>query len=184
MNAQAHCEECHATAALYSLGALPRDEARQFEQRLASGCPLCSAAMEECAEVAELIAMSVPAVEPPPQLRDRLLERIGAGAAPAPVSEEMTLVRQGESRWRRMPIPGVEMRQLLGDRTMLVRMKPGTSYPEHEHALAEQCYVLEGSITDSDGITAFAGDFVCMAAGSTHRPIHTDDGCVLLITYA
>ena len=114
MNRRAHSEECHATAALYALGALPRKEAQQFEQRLASGCPLCTAALSECAEVADLLAMSVPAVEPPADLRDRLLERIGAGSV-KPLSAEMTLVRQGESRWRPMPVPGVEMRELLGD---------------------------------------------------------------------
>jgi uncharacterized RmlC-like cupin family protein len=42
---------------------------------------------------------------------------------------------------------------------------------------------LEGSVTDSEGLTAYAGDFVCMPAGITHQPIHTDTGCLFLITY-
>lgn len=62
-------------------------------------------------------------------------------------------------------------------------MQPGAVFPEHEHRQVEQCYVLEGSITDSDGVTAHAGDFVSMPANITHRPIHTDTGCVFLIAY-
>ena len=96
---------------------------------------------------------------------------------------ERTLVRKDDSGWLPMPIRGVRVRPLLGEKTLLVRMEPDTVYPEHEHAQAEQCYVLEGSITDSDGITAYAGDFVCMAAGSKHRPIHTETGCLFLIAY-
>ncbi|HZU25718.1 MAG TPA: cupin domain-containing protein [Bryobacteraceae bacterium] len=184
MSYQQHCDECFATAAMYALGALPPEERRGFEQRLAGGCPLCSAALEECAEITSMLAAGVPAEAPPASLRDRLLERIGhAAEPPKQPPPEMTLVRKGESPWRKA-LPGVEMRRLLGDKTLLVRMQPGTVYPEHEHPLDEQCYVLEGSITDSDGITAYAGDFVCMAAGSTHRPIHTKDGCLLLIAYA
>jgi hypothetical protein len=36
---------------------------------------------------------------------------------------------------------------------------------------------------DSSGTTAFAGDFVCMPAGSTHGEIHTETGCTFLIAY-
>ena len=79
--------------------------------------------------------------------------------------------------------PGVEVRRLLGRKTLLVRMQPGAVFPEHEHLQMEQCYVLEGSVTDSDGLTANAGDFICMPAGITHQPIHTMTGCVFLIAY-
>jgi hypothetical protein len=36
-------------------------------------------------------------------------------------------------------------------------------FPPHDHPLAEQCYVLEGSLTDSDGVTVYAGDSVIYA---------------------
>lgn len=80
-------------------------------------------------------------------------------------------------------VPGVEVRPLLGTKTLLVRMQPAAIYPSHEHTGAEQCYVLEGSIQDESGITATAGDFVCMAAGSTHGEIRTETGCIFLIAY-
>jgi anti-sigma factor ChrR (cupin superfamily) len=211
-------EDCCSSAALYALGALPPEEERQFRQRIQSGCPLCTAESAASAEVANLIGMSLPPVQPPASVRERLLDRIRAkpeGAQRAriprretetelanssggalhpvpvlrdsseagPVSPHMTLVRENDSTWIPSPFPGVELRPLLGRNTLLVRMHPGSTYPSHEHRLAEQCYVLEGSVTDSDGVTVYAGDFVCMHAGSTHESIHTDTGCLFLITY-
>jgi anti-sigma factor ChrR (cupin superfamily) len=183
MKSQTEYEECSTAAALYALGALSAEETRQFEQRLASGCPLCAAEFSRFAEVADQLADSA-AQQPPPSLREKILGQITAGQnVPQKPSSNMTLVRQRDSKWQPTPLPGVQVRPLLGQETFLVRMEPGTVYPEHQHARAEQCYVLEGSITDSDGITAYAGDFVCMAPGSTHEPIHTETGCVLFIAY-
>ncbi|MBV9612779.1 MAG: cupin domain-containing protein [Acidobacteriaceae bacterium] len=184
MNSDKHLEECRSTAALYVLGGLEVQETERFEARLKSGCPLCTAALSEFAEIGDQLAMSVPAQAPPPSLRERVLARATEAATKAPrQTEHMTIVRGNDSPWIHLPIKGVDVRQLLGDKTLLVRMQAGAVYPGHEHAQNEQCYVLEGSVTDSSGITAYAGDFVCMAAGSTHEPIHTETGCVLLIAY-
>ena len=176
-------EECRTTAALYSLGALPPDETLRFEQRLKSGCPFCTAEFAEYSLVAESLALTVPAHEPDPSMRQRLLNRVTATSqTPAPNSD-ITVVRGGDSPWVKLPIPGVEIRPLLGKDTLLVRMQPGSVYPAHEHQQSEQCYVLEGSIVGSDGTTVSAGDFVCMRAGSKHDPIHTETGCVFLVAY-
>jgi anti-sigma factor ChrR (cupin superfamily) len=177
--------ECSATAALYALGALPAEDMAQFERRLASGCPLCTASVDDYAEVADQLALSSAFAEPAPWVRARLLERIAASPVSANPSakDEMTLVRGGDSRWVALAAPGVEVRPLLGRKTLLVRMQPGAVFPEHEHRQVEQCYMLEGSVTDSDGVTVYAGDFICMPAGIMHRPIHTATGCVFLIAY-
>ena len=65
---------------------------------------------------------------------------------------------------------------------MLVRMAPGSYLPPHEHSHGEQCLVLEGSIR-SDDMVAQAGDFTFMPAGSTHSPLYSETGCLLLIAY-
>jgi anti-sigma factor ChrR (cupin superfamily) len=182
MNEIRELEECRTTAALYALGSLPSTEMEQFRSRVQSGCPVCNAALSEFAETAEYLAMSAPAVEPPAGLRERVLKI--ATPAPAEGRREMTIVRQDEGAWLQSPVPGVQMKRLLGDKTLLVRMQAGAVLPKHEHREAEQCYVLEGSVTDSDGVTVHAGDFVCMSADTIHRPIHTDTGCTFLITYA
>jgi quercetin dioxygenase-like cupin family protein len=97
-------------------------------------------------------------------------------------SEKIIIVRGG-TIWMPLPTPGIEVRPLLGERTLLVRMQAGAVYPPHEHRYAEQCYVLEGSITDNNGVTVFAGDFVCMPAGSTHGEIRSETGCMFLLAY-
>jgi anti-sigma factor ChrR (cupin superfamily) len=79
-------------------------------------------------------------------------------------------------------MPGIEVRPLLGRKTMLVRMAPGATYPEHEHKFAEQCLVLQGSIR-SGQVTAHAGDFTYMPKGSLHPALITETGCTFLIAY-
>lgn len=184
MTSDEYYDECRATAALYAVGALAHEEATQFEERLRSECPLCRAEYDQYAEVADCLAISVPVHDPAPSLRDKLLERVRrAGGETAAGVSQMTLARAFDARWVPSPVPDVEIRPLLGQRTLLVRMQPGTVYPAHEHPQAEQCYVLEGSITDSEGLTVWAGDYICMPAGSTHSAIHSDNGCLLLIAY-
>jgi anti-sigma factor ChrR (cupin superfamily) len=177
-------EDCSLEAALYVLGVLTAEKAGAFELRLRSGCSFCSAQASQYALVAEHLSMCVTPVEPRPELRQRLLDRIQPrDQAPAP-SEHMTIVRGKDTPWVKMPFPGVEMRFLIGDTTVIVRMQPGAVFPAHDHPHAEQCYVLEGSITDSDGVTLHAGDFVKMSGGIKHDPLRSETGCTLFVTYA
>lgn len=178
-------DECCGAAALYSLGALPPEEKSRFEQRLRSGCPLCTAELAEYAVVADQLAFSAPFKSAPPSLRQRVLDRVSSvkQSAEAKPKSEMTLVRAGESPWTPLPSPGVEIRPLLGEKTLLVRMQPGSVYPPHDHPHAEQCYMLEGTIEDADGAKASAGDYICMPRGSKHKTLRTETGALFLIAY-
>ncbi len=180
-------EGCAADAANYALGTLTQEEAHAFEQRLRSGCPFCLAQAEQYAVVTEQLSVSVDPVQPAAALKTRLMDRIQPKTVPVP-SPHMTIVRGSDSPWVKLPFPGVEVRSLIRDKTgaktLMLRMQPGAVFPQHPHPVAEQCYVLEGTITDSDGITLRAGDFVVMSGGIVHDPIHTDTGCTLLIAYA
>jgi anti-sigma factor RsiW len=179
-------EEIEQQAALFALGALPEEEAKKFEQRLAAECPVCRAELRECRQAVAALALSVPQIAPPPAARMRLLEALGGkNKKKAAYASEMgsgTLVRANDTEWQQSPIPGVQLRNLYQDRTLLVRMAAKTYYPAHNHHAAEQCLVLEGSIS-SDGVTAYAGDFTYMPAGSSHHPLYTENGCLLLIAY-
>jgi hypothetical protein len=179
MAKRTHIREIEEQAALYALGAMGPVEAGGFRERLAAGCPVCRSALDECAGVVTALPLAVPDAAPRPELRQRLMERIGAAAPKEPVGK---LVRPSDTAWENAPIPGVEIRPLLGKRTMLVRMAPGSYLPQHEHSHGEQCLVLEGSIRSED-MVAEAGDFTFMPAGSTHPPLHSDTGCLLLIAY-
>jgi mannose-6-phosphate isomerase-like protein (cupin superfamily) len=179
MSKRTSVREIEEQAALYALGALGPDEAGKFQKRLSAGCDLCRSAFDECRTVAEALPLAAPDIAPRLELRHRLMERIGTPVKrKAPVGK---LVRPGDTPWA-SPIPGVDIRPLLGKKTMLVRMAPGTVLPEHEHHFGEQCLVLEGSIR-SDDMEAHAGDFTFMPAGTTHSALYTETGCLLLITY-
>lgn len=180
---KSHIEEIEAQAALYALGAMEKDEASRFEERLKTGCPLCSAELHECETVAMALPFSAPEVAPPAGLRARVLdsitrepERHGGGLG------DGILVRPTDTEWRTGPAPGVEIKPLHGRRTMLVRLAPKTWLPEHDHKYAEQCLVLEGSIS-TNGVTAHAGDFTYYPPGSSHHALYSEDGCLLLIAY-
>src|SRR5262245_33494173 len=159
---------------MFALGALPREEAEAFGQRLAAGCPFCKSQVDEFSAGLSTIPLSIPQVEPPPRLRARLLESIAQTDHASPTGPA-TLVRAHETPWRPSPFPGVELRYLYKRDTMLVRMAANSRIPAHPHAKAEQCLVLEGNIS-SNGLTASAGDFVHMAAGSMHHDIDSRDG--------
>jgi anti-sigma-K factor RskA len=64
----------HELAAAHALDALDPDERRAFEEHLAS-CEQCRAEVAELQEAAAALAYATPAVDPPPRLRERLLER-------------------------------------------------------------------------------------------------------------
>ena len=178
-----HIEQIEEQAALFALGAVPPDEADQFKRRLATEDPLCHAELQECEQAVAALALSVPQVDPPPRARLRLLEGLnGKRTARISIMGSGTLVRRDDTEWQTSPIPGVQLRHLYEQKTLLVRMAPKTSYPAHDHHEAEQCLVLEGSIT-SDGVTAYAGDFTYMPAGSSHHPLYSENGCLLLIAY-
>jgi anti-sigma factor ChrR (cupin superfamily) len=178
-----HLEELEEQAALFALGALESDEAARFRQRVAAGCPTCCALLEQCEGTVAALPLLAPEIAPPARLRMKLLASIGAPEIPAPQKAlEGSIVRTGDTEWEQGPMAGVEYRRLHGRRTMLVRMAPHSTLPEHEHAAAEQCLVLEGSVR-SQGEVVHAGDFTYMPKGSKHQPLYTDTGCLLLIAY-
>lgn len=66
-------ELIHALTAGYALHALSADEEREFEAHLA-GCRPCQEELASFSEAASALAFAVPAEEPPPALRGRILD--------------------------------------------------------------------------------------------------------------
>ena len=177
-----HFDDVCGQAALYALGKLTAEERRVFEQRLASGCPLCCAQVQDFQEVSESLT-SLVAVTPPPALEARLMASI-AGPKPSTDTPGRDIRMAKDAKWVDAPQPGVQFRFLHGRKTLLIKMEPGASYPSHPHAFDEHCLVLEGTIGDHSGLKLGSGDFLFMPAGSTHDPIFTDTGCTFLIAYS
>jgi anti-sigma factor ChrR (cupin superfamily) len=86
-------------------------------------------------------------------------------------------VRPQDLPWEKMRFPGCQAKTLLFDpksglATVLIKMEPGATLPDHEHVLIEQTYVLEGSLVDKEGpdagLEVGPGEFVWRPAGSRH----------------
>jgi anti-sigma factor ChrR (cupin superfamily) len=190
-------EETAGRAALYALGALEGEEAREFEEHMAAGCAACEAELREFEAVAGDLGLAAPEAEPPAGVRARLLSLVsedggesGAERGDGPnLARDATpgflVLRAGEGRWRPTDDAGVSFKLLFADRergtiTTLVRMQPGSRIRSHRHLGVEQCLVLEGDVR-SGHVGMTAGDFNCSMPGSVHEELVSDGGALLLL---
>jgi anti-sigma factor ChrR (cupin superfamily) len=104
---------------------------------------------------------------------------------PDPAGARPLIVRSSESAWEPTSVPGIQAKRLAVDVehdrvTMLVRMAPGSAFPGHRHAGAEECYVLSGDLRFDEQVMR-AGDYQLCPAGSSHSVQSTVEGCLLLL---
>ena len=183
-------EEQAGRAALYALGALEGDEAREFEEHLLAGCAACAAELREFEAVSDDLALAAPEAEPPAGVRARLLALVSEEGGGGPnlsrdIPPGFLVLRSGEGKWRPTDDAGVTFKLLFADQergtvTTLVRMEPGSRIRSHRHLGVEQCLVLEGDVR-SGRVGMTAGDFNCSMPGSVHEELVTDNGALLLL---
>ena len=202
-------EEQAGRAALYALGALEGDEARDFEGHLAAGCEACAAELRMFEGVVAALGLAAPEAEPPADVRSRLLSLVSGNEGGGDLGEDdgrqaaagrekhgdapnllgggegFLVVRAGEGQWLPTEDAGVAFKLLFADPgrgtvTTLVRMRPGSRIRSHRHLGVEQCLVLEGDVR-SGAVRMTAGDFNCSLPGSVHEELVTDKGALLLI---
>jgi quercetin dioxygenase-like cupin family protein len=69
--------------------------------------------------------------------------------------------------------------------TVLLKMDAGARLPDHEHALVEQTYMLEGRLVDLEGpekgLSVGPGEFVYRPAGSRHAAWTPEGGVMVAI---
>jgi anti-sigma-K factor RskA len=75
-------DETRALLAAHALGALEAEEAEEAE-RLVAGSDPARRVFEEALEIGALLALAVDAVEPPSELRERILRAVRAEAGRA-----------------------------------------------------------------------------------------------------
>jgi quercetin dioxygenase-like cupin family protein len=181
-------EEAQGRAALYALGALDPEEARDFEEHAAQ-CEPCAEEARCFRSVAAALAIAPAEAAPPAGVRSRLLARVSEGDGRKAGDEDAAggflVVRKGEGKWRPTGDRGVSYKLLYSDAergtyTTLLRMEPGSRIPTHRHLGVEQCLVLEGDLRSGE-IGMSAGDFNCSLAGSVHEELVTDGGALLLL---
>jgi len=184
VSTQDYNQDIRELAALYALGELSADEARAFEARLAAGDEACRSELAAFCSVVDDLAYAANSEPPPAGLRARLLERIVAGE-PAVIDQGgVRFVRSGQFNWAPSIAPGIEVKRLSEDPvrervTLLVRLAPGASYPDHRHADVEELYLLEGEVFVS-GVLMRPGDYCRSEPDSVHDRIHTPSGCLFL----
>lgn len=125
------------------------------------------------------LAQAAGSAAPRPEVKARLLETIAA----TPRGFAFSFSAEGE--WQPHPVPGIRMRVLSVNRearyaTLLLDVRPGTRFPAHHHAGAEECFVVSGSLTTC-GRHLRAGDFVHADAGTDHGELATDAGCRVIL---
>jgi anti-sigma factor ChrR (cupin superfamily) len=159
----------------FVLGALEADELVAVERRMRNEPDFRRAVDTWSRRLAPLLGQVSPKT-PPASAWSAIQRRVGGGP---PVTR-----RRSEGVWLDIA-PGVQLKMLrvdpaTGDRTALLRIKPGACCPEHDHAEVEECFVLKGGVR-IDGHDYRPGDYVVAQAGTRHDTIVSASGGLLLV---
>jgi anti-sigma factor ChrR (cupin superfamily) len=182
-------------ASLYVLGAQTPLEKQAFEAELCDNAEVRDL-VRSFQAVAGALAMAAPAVILPPDLKDKVLQRIaftdkvkvGAGALPkttaAVLAGHRFLEADDPSGWKQLPVPGAWIKLLSLERergyaVLLGKLEAGVRYPAHTNAGPEDFYVLTGDLHIGERALR-AGDFHHADAGSLHGENFSVQGCTLL----
>jgi anti-sigma factor ChrR (cupin superfamily) len=131
--------------------------------------------------IAVALAYATDGESPRPEVRQRLLARLEEPAVPDGFSFRFG----ADGDWLPHPVPGIQMKVLAlnpasGYATLLLDVAPGTTFPSHHHAGAEECYVISGTLRTC-GRVMRAGDFLHADADTDHGELITDTGCRVLL---
>lgn len=193
-------ERMEELAILNSLGALDGEDKQEFELHLASGDEGLKARSIAWEEVSVALAhASGESRAPAPRVKEKLLRRIqelharersleGPGSVRFDHSEGIYTIYPERMDWQKHPVPGVTFKvlsesQKRGYVTMLMKVEPGTVFPEHHHSGEEECYVLSGSII-LNGKRLGPGVLHRGNENSEHGVLTTDEGALLLLVVA
>ena len=194
-------------AVCYIMEACSDAERTQIESHLATADE-ASASLRAAVESLEQRELTIPSLiemmELNPEVRRRLVARASTSKAAAAerdatidpvwrrwnkdedVEGSLYTLRASDGDWEPTGVDGVRVRRLFVDSdrnrmTVMFQMDPGTSYPQHIHDEAEECYVISGHIDTGRGILG-PGDYQRAAPGSLHGVQSTEDGCTILVT--
>jgi len=192
-------EQQQELASFYAVGALTVEEQAQFERDLTADAEL-RAYVRGLQRTTDLLAVSSASVQPPPQLKSKVLAKIdevgssrcddrteqravptSSLAALAGLHFEDSVSEQG---WKALPIPGAYIKLLSlekerGYAVLMGKLDPGTRYPAHVNAGPEDFFILTGDLVIGDR-KMVAGDFHHADRGSQHAENYSVEGCTLL----
>ena len=173
-------DELEALVLADSVGALDPDERVELQARLDALTPEQRSEVARLYDAATAVALSVPPLEPPAHVRERVL---AAARKPSTYT-----VWAADAAWIDTGLPGIRARVLAVDKarslvTLVIRAEPGAVYPSHKHHGPEECFVISGSVV-IDGRVLRAGDFHHADEDSDHGEITTTEGAEVLIVGA
>ncbi|HEX2343781.1 MAG TPA: cupin domain-containing protein [Vicinamibacterales bacterium] len=173
-------DELEALVVAASVGALDPDERVDLQARLAVLTPDERSEVARLYDAATAMAASVPPLEPPAHVRERLLAETR--------KPSRYTVWAADAAWIDTGLPGIRARVLAVDKvrslvTLLIRAEPGAVYPAHKHHGPEECFVISGSVV-IDGCVLRAGDFHHADEDSDHGEITTTEGAEVLVVGA
>jgi anti-sigma factor ChrR (cupin superfamily) len=185
-------EQQQEQASLYALGALPEAEARAFEVELRGNAEL-GELVRSLQRAAGLMALSAPPIQPPPALRNRVLQRIDeiAGAKKPAARPSLAgiaglnfIEAAAAQDWKSLPVPGTYLKLLSvekerGYAVLLGKLDAGARYPAHVNAGPEDFFILTGDLVIGER-KLVAGDFHHADGGSQHAENYSVGGCTLL----
>ncbi len=173
-------------AAAYALGSLDETERAEVERRLAAGEVALQKAVATYSGTTSQLFFAAEPRPPRAGVKEALMSKINAAATPAPNEgiNPFFFLRAQEGEWQ-TTTEGISKKILFEDRTlkrttMLLRMEPGSCFPEHSHDGAEELYVLEGHCICAGQLIG-PGDFHRAEAHSDHVPTTTKNGCLMLV---
>ena len=177
----------------HALGTLSAAERGPFETCLADPrSPAAALAAGYRQAVARLAAATAPPCAPPaPEVKARLFEALQRSARPplaagaaAPAAARPQVLGHQEGAWRPTPIRGVRLRELSASSpdyaVVLLSVEPGSVFPAHDHAGAEDFYLLQGEVLMEDRRLQ-PGDFVHWEAGVRHPEMRSPGGCEAMV---
>jgi anti-sigma factor ChrR (cupin superfamily) len=187
-------------ASLNSLGALDGNEVNEFGQLLAGADAKTRQEIAAWETTAAQLAHHVrPLATPKASVKETLMRKIaerhateraleGPGTHRFDHAQGIYTMFPDRIKWSKHPVPGVQIKLLTESKkrgyvTMLMKVDPGTIFPEHHHSGEEECYVLSGSII-LNGKQLGVGVLHHGDEDSEHGTLSTVEGALLLLVVA
>lgn len=155
------CMEFEELSGAYVLDAITAEERDEAEAHLAQ-CPNCTRLVKELRSVVDLLPLSVPQMEPPPELKERIFSaiqsKVDMGSQPAqrvPATRQQT--RQQRSAWKRwgtqlLAVAAILLLLLLGGMgawNISLRQQLASSQ-QRIAALSPVTYTIRGTLPTSN----------------------------------
>lgn len=100
------CEQRRDLILLYAAGSLEPAEAGELRAHLAAGCPRCIGSLAEAEAALSMVALALPAAEPPSDLKHKVLRRCcGETAAPNEQAPSPAPPPMRSTSWDRIVLP-------------------------------------------------------------------------------